>query len=470
LNFTWGTQRFLDSFQNFIAGLGTAKDKSVAHHPVFNQMPPSYLETLYRGDWLSRKIIDVPAFDCTRAWRSWQATKEQIEALELTERAFGVQMKLMHAFIRARLWGGALLVMGVDRQGGFNEPLDVTKVGKGDLKFIHVVSKWGVGIGPMIRDITNPWYGQPEYYFRANTVVAPSPDPKIVVPPSEMGYDPGSFFYVHPSRCVRLTGADYPDMEFAPDCWGDSVLQVVYDAIRDVDLVSSSVAAAIAEMKYDIIRVPGLTTKMATKKGAEELANRFGNSALLKSVVNSVLLDVTEEWQTNQVRLQGYDKVMNTYMLLACGAADIPATRLMGREPAGMNATGESDIRNYYDRLSSEQNTKYTPTLAPLDEVLIRHTFGSRDPSIHYEWNPLWQEDNATKATIAFTKAQAFNIHMNSGLLDANVLKQGLENQLIEDGLYPSLDQLIDEANVEPDLDAPEVDLQETVSDATIKG
>ena len=29
------------------------------------------------------------------------------------------------------------------------------------------------------------------------------------------------------------------------------------------------------------------------------------------------------------------------------GAAEIPVTKLFGRAPAGMNATGESDLANY---------------------------------------------------------------------------------------------------------------------------
>jgi Protein of unknown function (DUF1073) len=52
---------------------------------------------------------------------------------------------------------------------------------------------------------------------------------------------------------------------------------------------------------------------------------------------------------------------------LCCSAADIPATRFIGKSPDGMNATGESDIRNYHDRLASDQKVKCTPLLTRLD-------------------------------------------------------------------------------------------------------
>jgi uncharacterized protein len=162
---------------------------------------------------------------------------------------------------------------------------------------------------------------------------------------------------------------------------------------------------------------------------------------------------------------------MQMYLLLACGAADIPATRIYGREPAGQNATGESDVRNYYDRLSSEQAVKITPTLTPLDEVLIRSTFGERDPDIYYQWNPLWQMDEDQKSQIALRKAQAHKIDVDAGLIHPLALRTGRENQLIEDGFYPSLEAAIDEfedpnelfeapAAMEPDnLDDPDVPL-----------
>jgi len=73
-----------------------------------------------------------------------------------------------------------------------------------------------------------------------------------------MGYSPGEMIFIHPSRVVRLIGHEYPDMESAPDAWGDSVLQPVADALRDAGLVTSSVASMIAEAKVDIVHIPGL--------------------------------------------------------------------------------------------------------------------------------------------------------------------------------------------------------------------
>jgi hypothetical protein len=145
------------------------------------------------------------------------------------------------------------------------------------------------------------------------------------------------------------------------------------------------------------------------------------------------------------------DKVMSMYLMIAAGAADIPATRLLGRSPEGMNATGESDMRNYYDRLQADQKVRIQPALSRLDEVLLRSVFGSRDEDIYYEWKPLWQLDDVQKAAVGLQKSQAHKIDVDNGLLNPDVLRQARENQLIEDGVYPGLEAAIDEYGSEPD-------------------
>jgi uncharacterized protein len=116
-----------------------------------------------------------------------------------------------------------------------------------------------------------------------------------------------------------------------------------------------------------------------------------------------------------------------------------------------LNATGESDIRNHYDRISSEQTNNVQPKINPLDEILIRSTFGSRDKSIFYNWDPLWQMTDKEKAEIAYNKAQAFKIDNDSHLINMDALRKGRINQLVEDGVYPGLEDAIEEFGEEPE-------------------
>jgi phage-related protein (TIGR01555 family) len=436
-----------DSFRSLLTGLGIpGRDKSISLSPYRDNI--SYdmreLESLYRSNWLANKIVSIPAFDTTRSWRSWDAEQDQVQKLEKAEKEFGLQRKLMDAMIKSRLYGGSAMIMGI-KGSRFNEELKIDQVGKGDLAFVHVVEKWMIQAGPRVRDITSPWFGEPSYYMRSNTPIIQAPGNVTPIKSSSLGYEPGETIFIHPSRVVRLVGQEYPDMEMAPDAWGDSVLSTIYEAIRDAGLVTQSLANMISDCKVDVYKIPGLTSTLSTQAGTDKMINYLANANVAKSVINSLVIDKEIDWERIQTKFEGLPEVLQAYLLICSAAADIPSTRMLSREPSGQNATGESDIRNYYDRLSSEQNVILTPVLSRLDEVLIRHALGDRPDSVTYEWNPLWQMTAAEKADIAFKKAQAYQIDVNTALIPAEALVIGRQNQLIEDGVYPGLETAIDD-------------------------
>lgn len=439
---------FRDTFQSLLSGLGVyGRDKVMSLRPSLEDditNNKKTLEALYRGEWLARKIVDIPAFDSTRAWRDWNAKPNEIEALEATERSFGIQKKVLEALIKARLYGGSAIIMGI-KGAPFNEELDLDSIDKGDLKFVHVVEKWMIQAGPRVRDITSPWFGEPNFYMRSNIPIIPAPGGVTPLETSSLGYSPGETIWIHPSRVVRLVGIEYPDIESAPDAWGDSVLQPLYTAIRDAGLVTQSLANMISDTKVDVVRIPGLTATLQTNEGTQKMLNYLSNANVAKSTINSLVLDKEIEWERIQTKLEGLPEVLQAYLLICAAGADIPTTRLLAQEPTGMNATGDSDIRNYYDRLSSDQKVRLTPLLNRMDEVLIRHTFGKRDKDIKYTWSSLWQMNDTEKADIALKKAQAYKIDVDCALIPAEALMKGRENQLLEDDTYPGLDDALDE-------------------------
>src|SRR5580704_17916370 len=72
-------------------------------------------------------------------------------------------MKTKQAILRARLYGGAGMVLGVDL-GEAKDLLDLEKVGKDDLKFVVVLNRYELMAGPRIYNVDSPWYTRPEYY------------------------------------------------------------------------------------------------------------------------------------------------------------------------------------------------------------------------------------------------------------------------------------------------------------------
>ncbi|TSD85613.1 DUF1073 domain-containing protein [Mycobacterium sp. KBS0706] len=406
---------FLDTLTNLVAGLFTGKDKLA--HDRFGLVPQDrgQLDAAYRGDWIARKVIDVPPFDMTREWRRWHAAPEQIAAIEAEEARLDVQRKVARALRLARLYGGAALVLGAG-DGDPAQPLP--PLGRGALRYLHVTHRWEIMPGEIDRDVLSPGFGEPGWYQVASA--------------GRGGVR------LHPSRVVRLAGAELPDGA-GTDGWGDSVLQAVMDAIRQAGLAAQGVATLIHEAKLDVIRIPQLTQNLAQADYAERLVERFTLANTMKGLVNALVIDKEEEWDRKQLSFAQLPEIMQQYLQIAAGAADIPATRLLGQAPAGLNATGEGDIRNYYDRIAAEQRVTLGPALRRLDEALILSALGSRPAEIRSEWAPLWQLGAGERAEIGLKKAQASEIYARTALVPPDQLAAAVRGQLVEDRVYPGL-------------------------------
>ena len=84
----------------------------------------------------------------------------------------------------------------------------------------------------------------------------------------------------------------------------------------------------------------------------------------------------------------------------------MPVTRLLGQSPAGLNSTGESDLRNFYDMIAARQESQLKPQLSRVDEVLQASLWGQKNRPIGFTFNPLWQMTELEKAELALKQSQ----------------------------------------------------------------
>lgn len=416
--------KFLDSLTNLTAQLATGKSKLAGDAFVTREMSENELTALYRSDWLGRKIIDAPVFDMLRQWRTWQAEPRMIEAMEEAEDHWRVRHKVSMALRMARLYGGSAILIGADTANP-SMPLGPRSIGRGGLKYLTVVSRHDLHAHDLDRDPASPTFGEPIRYT-LNAQNAGAVD-------------------IHPSRVIRFTGADRLDRLYATDGWGDSVLAAIYDAIHNAALSQTGIAELVHETKVDVISIPSLGSHLQTNQGSSDLAKRFSAANALKSINNMLLLDSDEKWERKQTSFAGLPDILDRYLQIVSGASDIPATRLIGQAPKGMSSTGESDLRNYYDMLAGMRQQAIGYQMARLDQILWLDAIGSIPKDAYPEWAPLWQLTPKERADIGKTKADTTKIYIDAGVIDENALRKGVENQLIEDGIYPGLEAAIEE-------------------------
>lgn len=428
----------MDRLVNLVSGLGTKKDKMTHNHYFVTELPPQQLFAAYRSDWMARKVVSIPAEDATREWRQWQGTKEQISALEAEENRLNLPRQTMTAEEHGRLLGGGAIVIGVDGAGDWEDPIDLNRVKRGSLKYIHAVDRYEISAGMINRDLTSPHYGEPSYY--------------------NITSERTGNVRVHPSRVVRFVPFPMPSRQLEHDGWGDSVLLALDSAIKNAGYASDGVASLITEASIDVIRVPDFMTNLASAEYRSKIIERFQLANTAKSTINTLMLDKEEEWERKTVNFANLPESVRLYLSIAAAAADIPATRFLGDAPSGLNATGEGDERNYEAKIGSEQKNRIGPALHRLDEILIRSALGERPPELHYNWRPLRQPTDAEKAdTLQKRSIGIANIY-NTGLIPTEAFAKGVQNMMIEDGSFPGLEAAINE---DDELDEDDPDAQD---------
>ncbi len=444
-------QYAFDTLTNFVAGLGTGRDKSATS---FYQLPvytDADLTNMYRASWLARKIVQIPAFDATRRWRAWQTDYDTIELIETEERRLGVQRKILDAKIKARLYGGAALY--ISAPGSTASELNPATVGKQGLRFLQMLQRTELKSGDIDTNPDSAYYGKPAWYE---------------LHPQGM-YNP---IRIHPSRLIILLGEQLPDSLLTATSllWGDSVLMSTLEAIRQVDSVAANIASLVFEAKLDVIKVPDMMVHLTDPVYEQKLLQRFSLAATAKGINGTLLLDKEEEYEVKSPSFMTLPEILVRFMELAAGAADIPSTRLFGQSPAGLNATGESDLRNYYDRVQALQELELTPAMEVLDECIIRSATGARDESIYFTWSPLWQKTDKERAEIGKLDAEIIVALNNTGLFPQEALGAAAVNLLTEDGVLPGFDDEVDSAGGLPDYEAEaEAEFNKTLTLQTAK-
>lgn len=428
-----------DGLASMVAGLGTERDKAATVYYTDPAIDQQQLVAAYRTSWLPRKIIDIPALDSCRNWRAWQAKNGQIELIEAEEKRLNVRGKVLEARKKARLFGGAALY--IDLGDDASQPLKQEAVKKTGIRFLTVLTPRQLQPGEIETDPLSQFYGRPKSY----SLVTGS----------------ATALTIHPSRLVIFYGNELPDNDItsgAAFAWGDSVLVSVLDAVKQADSSAANIASLIFEANVDVITMEGLMDYVGTADGERKVMERYRLAGTAKGNNRMLILDGKEKYERKSVSFATLPDLMDRFFQNVSGAADIPMTRLFGQSPGGMNASGESDLRNYYDRVSSSQTLEMQPAMMLLDECLIRSATGKRDADIHYVWNPLWQMSETEKATVLKTKADAARTIAGNGgtsepLMPLDVISEAFTNELIEDGTLAGLEAAVNKYGTLADQD-----------------
>ena len=391
-----------DGLVNVVSGLGTWKAKR--SHNVFQYAALSnwqQLDAAYQTNWLARQIVEIPAEDMCREWRTIKC--KEADDIRIEEDRLMIAANVQEAVTWARLYGGGgiLMLTGQD----LSKPLDVRRIRKGDLKRCIVFDRHDMSPLTMNTwDILAPNYMMPEYY----TIT-------------------GGGQQIHWTHFARFNGKRLPRRQMVQtQGWGDSELRVCLDDIMDMVASKDGIAELMQEANVDVVKREGLSDELASDQD-DAIVSRYTLFSQMKSLVQMALLDGDESYERKTLDLGGVAPVLETFMTWISGAADIPVTRLFGTSAKGMNATGEGDMNNYNNSIRSKQLTQVDPGLRQLDEVLVRSALGYWPDDFNYVWNPLAQPNELQIAQAAKTRADKDMLYLAEGVITVSQVQRNLE-------------------------------------------
>ncbi len=357
-----------DGYQNSLAGLGDASPLLSGGTFIKSGLTSNLelLTTLYRESWIAKRIIDMPSEDMTRSWIRIISSleDEDLSMLHQVMKRHNIRKELTDAVRWARLYGGSIALMVIEgEEDRLDEPLIPTEIAPNSFKGILVMDRT-CSIEPsyeMEENMDDPDYSLPMYY-------------EVDLPTGE-----GRSVRIHHSRVLRFIGRELPYMEtVSENFWGASELEHIWEELQKRSATSANIAQLVFRANITSLKMSdfGEVLAMGTENQRARILRTIEEENRLRTSFGLQLLSADDSFENHPYSFSGLSEIYEMFMMDMAGAAEIPATRLYGRSPDGMNATGESDLKNYYEKISQMQENSLRPALDKLLPVICVSTLG----------------------------------------------------------------------------------------------
>ena len=431
-----------DGFINVALRLGQGAPNLISQSQYdFNFLTTRFieLEAMYRGSWIVRKAIDSISKDMVRAGITFNSemTPDETEELQQSLNDLGMWDQLLSAIKWGKLYGGAIAVIMIKGQD-LSTPLQLDRIGKNSFLGLKVFIRWQ--LQPSINDLveTGADAGYPRYY----TVL------------TDESMQQSSMLTIHHSRVIRLIGAQLPWRQLLREqYWGESVVEVFYDRLTGFDAVTAGMTNLVEKSYLRTVKIDGLRNILAQGGTAEEnVIKQWEYNTQLQNTAGLLMLNGEDEFSTHNYSFGGLSDVFLQYQQQIAGALGIPLVILLGQSPAGLNATGESDVRFYYDNIKAAQESDLRYGLSKISRVAYASKFGRPAPDLfNFEFVPLWQTSQKEKFEMAHIAASTLQIMADVGLPQNVILEEAkrvgsiteffnsIDDETIENAKMPTL-------------------------------
>lgn len=420
-----------DGYMNAMFGQGYKFTDPFSHYKQgMDFVPDSECTRLYTYNGIARAVIDIPADECMRAGFKIDSAGND-DDLNKRIKSVCEDLKVKELFSDALAWsdlyGGSVIVVMADDGRRIDEPLNMD--GLRSIERLKVFDKTNIVDSRQYQDASAPQYMDVEYYY-INT----------------FGSNP---MWVHESRVLRFDGGRLPlyqrNMRLG---WGAKRYESIKEELERYCNGHEMALQALTRLSQDVLKLDGLTNILATEGGDVAVQKRMQMLDMVRSMMNSIAIDGEDEYDRKGLSLGGIKDLLEQFEITLCACTSIPATKLFGKSPAGLNSTGKADLENYYNNISKLQETKVNPNLVKLVEMIgaCREYNIKLPDEWHVEFEPLWSMSKAEKADVEKVKADAQRARAEAivSLINSQVLDATEARETLNDDKDYKLDRSID--------------------------
>lgn len=361
----------------------------------------------------------VMADEMTRNWIEVKSTKEGDPDIDLMEDAlqkYDVKRLIHEAVRQDSMFGVAHIYIdvGVNQDNAELERplfLDPRKIAKDSLKGFRVV---------------DPTWIYPAMY---NTRW----------PLDDDFYKPQAWFVmgqtVHESRFIDIISRPVPDiLKPSYNFGGLSLTQLMEDYVVDWRDAKKNVIKLLRTL-----RMRGLRTDMdARLQEPGQFDKRIQMFTKYQDNFGIWAYDTSEELTHQQTSLSELSNLLSNYQDQMCIPARITNLKLLGNAPAGLNASGDSELETWHETISGMQERDIRRALENIFKIIQLSEFGEIKENISFEFKPLDELSEKEKAEINEIKVRTVTTASDSQLVNSEEGRDALKS--IEGSGFEGLD------------------------------
>lgn len=258
-------------------------------------------------------------------------------------------------------------------------------------------------------------------------------------PLSDNYYKPQAWFVmgqtVHESRFIDIISRPVPDILKPSYSFGGlSLTQLMEDYVTDWRDAKKNVIKILRTL-----RMRALKTDMdARLQQPGQFDKRIQMFTKYQENFGIWALDTQEDLIHMQTSLSELSNLLSNYQDQMCIPARITNLKLLGNAPAGLNASGDSELETWHETISGMQERDIRRALENIFKIIQLSEFGEIKEDIYFEFRPLDELSEKEKAEIAKLKVETVTTAADSQLVDSEEARDALK--CIEGAGFENLD------------------------------